>query len=58
MAADGLKFKSNLLHICIFMVIIVLSGMTQGYGIAVANQLANTFNVKYGWDTLRAKTIH
>ena len=34
------------------------SGTTQGYSISCANQLSDTFNAKYHWDTKSAQDLH
>ena len=36
----------------------IMSGYTLSYGIACTNQLNNTFNAKYHWDTKSEKDIH
>ena len=46
------------MHITIFLVIMTFSGITQGYGMSSANQLAQTFNAKYNWDTKKEQDLH
>ena len=52
------KYAPNYAHISVFMVIVFLSGASQGYGLSVSNQLSDTFNEKYNWHTTREKDLH
>ena len=36
----------------------IMSGYTLSYGIACTNQLNNTFNAKYHWDTKSEQDVH
>ena len=52
------KYKPNYPHITVFMVIMTLSGFTQSYSFQCTNQLAETFNVKYEWNTRAQQDLY
>ena len=51
-------YKPNYCHITLFLTAVFCAATAQNYALACANQLTDTFNLKFGWTTESEKTWH
>ena len=56
--AKSKKYKLDTCHLTIFMCVMALSGMNVTYQKDTTNQLSDTLDARFGWETKDEKAIH